>query len=534
MTVDAYPNWVFETTPLPDPHGKGEAAVRFLRALKHPKTGKAFQLDPWQERIVRRIFGDTLPDGTRRIRSVIMLVSRGARKTSLAAALGLLMTVHSGFRVHAGQVIFAAATRDQARIGYDEAAGLVAAKNKIASAVRVRNNKSEITHNRSRSTLKAVSNDAAGQNGRTPQCVVFDEVHAWRSGDLYRVLRTGLSKSANTLSIIISQAGRGQEGIAADRFDYARKVARGEIDDEGTLPILFENPPDADPFDEKVWHRANPGLLLGYPDLPSLRQEAREAKDRPHMLAAFKNDHLGIWLESHDTPWLDLSIWDEGAAGLIPLEERRGEQCWIGVDLGRVDDLTAIVAAFRDPDGGISLYPWVTAPEEAIAARKELYQPWVDTGLLTPSPGAVTDFTMVEAKLQELGATFDVAEIAYDRWTATHLEQRMTAIGLPMFGHGQGFIGMAEPMRCFERAVLGRKLRHGGNSLLRWSIGNVIADQDPSGNLKPNKAKSAGKNKNKIDPVVAAVMAVGRAEYGNTGKSFYDDVNKRPNGFLTL
>lgn len=52
--------WIFDDSPLPDPHGKGEAAVKFIRALKHPKSklpGNAFDLSRWQERIVRRCYG---------------------------------------------------------------------------------------------------------------------------------------------------------------------------------------------------------------------------------------------------------------------------------------------------------------------------------------------------------------------------------------------------------------------------------------------------------------------------------------------
>lgn len=518
MTLrDPYPHWVFDTSPLPDPHGKGEAAVRFIRANRHHSTGKLYQLDPWQERIVRRIFGDTLPDGTRRIKHVAMLVSRGARKTGLAAVLALLMTVQRGFRVPNGQVILAAHDRDQARVAYEEACGLISSHRKIGAAVRVRDNHNDVTHRKSKSRLKAVSSDAAGQNGRTPVFVVFDEVHCWKRRDLYDVLRTGLTKTANTLSITISQAGRGQDGIAHDTFDYARKVATGEVVNEAWLPILFENAPDADPFDEATWHRANPGLALGYPNLDGLRQMALEARSRPPILAKLKNDHLGIWLEANDTPWLDLGVWDEGAADLLDLEDRVGERCWIGVDLGRTDDLSAIVMAFRDPDGGFSLYPLVFAPEDAIATRKELYEPWVKAGHLTPSPGAVVSFPLIEDTIRDLNRRFDVAEICFDPYAAQHMMQRLGEEGLPVFGHRQGFISMAEPMKAFERAALGRKLRHGGNPLLRWSVGNVIADMDPAGNLKPNKAKS----KDKIDPVVAAVMAIGRAEYGETGKINY-------------
>lgn len=78
--------WIYDNSPLPDPHGYGERAVKYINALRHPKSSlakKQFQLDPWQERIVRRIYGDTLPNKQRRIKTVFMLIGRGNRKTTL-------------------------------------------------------------------------------------------------------------------------------------------------------------------------------------------------------------------------------------------------------------------------------------------------------------------------------------------------------------------------------------------------------------------------------------------------------------------
>ena len=130
--------------------------------------------------------------------------------------------------------------------------------------------------------------------------------------------------------------------------------------------------------------------------------------------------------------------------------------------------------------------------------------------------------------MRDLCRRFDAAEVCFDPWSASHMMQRLGDEGLPVYAHRQGFVSMAEPMRAFERAVLGRRLRHGGNPLMRWSVGNVIVDMDPAGNPKPNKRKS----KDKIDHVVAAVMAVGRAEFGETGKSIYADEKQRPDGLM--
>lgn len=121
-----FPAWVFDNSPIDDPFGYGERAVKFLKALKHPKSrakGNAFQLDPWQERIVRRIYGPRHADGRRIVRNVVMLLPRGNRKTSLGAGLALLHSVGPE-RVPGGQSLFAASDRKQARIGYEEALGI--------------------------------------------------------------------------------------------------------------------------------------------------------------------------------------------------------------------------------------------------------------------------------------------------------------------------------------------------------------------------------------------------------------------------
>ena len=93
-SASAFPAWIYDASPIADPLGYGERAVQFLRRLRHPNSdapGGAFQLAPWQERIVRRIYGPRHPDGRRIVQNVFFLVPRGNRKTSLAAALALLL-----------------------------------------------------------------------------------------------------------------------------------------------------------------------------------------------------------------------------------------------------------------------------------------------------------------------------------------------------------------------------------------------------------------------------------------------------------
>src|SRR4051812_3080927 len=102
-----FPFWIEDGSEIADPFGYGERAVRFLKALRHPKSkrpGRPFQLDPWMERIVRRIYGPRHDDGTRIVKTVFAMIPRGNRKTSLGAGLTLLHTIGPE-RETGGQVI---------------------------------------------------------------------------------------------------------------------------------------------------------------------------------------------------------------------------------------------------------------------------------------------------------------------------------------------------------------------------------------------------------------------------------------------
>ena len=66
---------------------------------------------------------------------------------------------------------------------------------------------------------------------------------------------------------------------------------------------------------------------------------------------------------------------------------------------------------------------------------------------------------------------------------------------------------MAAPTRELEKLIVSHKLAHGGNPVTRWMAANVAVAQDPAGNLKPAKDKST----ERIDGIVALIMAIGRA-----------------------
>ena len=98
-----------------------------------------------------------------------------------------------------------------------------------------------------------------------------------------------------------------------------------------------------------------------------------------------------------------------------------------------------------------------------------------------------------------------------------------TVAGLPL--HLYRFTDDAEKDK--ERAkdhplyklLMEGRIVHGGNPVMRWMSGNVVVDTDPAGNIKCTKAKSP----EKIDGIVAAIMALDRCIRHENAGSVYDE-----------
>lgn len=193
-----------------------------------------------------------------------------------------------------------------------------------------------------------------------------------------------------------------------------------------------------------------------------------------------------------------------------------GRPCYLGVDLANTTDLAALAAAYP-VDDLVFLKAWGWTTEDAIKEREKRnkirFDKWAKEGWIEICKGGVIDFKRIMAKLDDLSKSHKICEIGIDRWGAAQFIQECQHQGLTVVGFGQGFAGISSPTKGFETAVLGGKLRHDGNPLLRWCVSNVMIETDPAGNVKPSKKKST----EKIDCAVASIMAVARAQLGQSG-----------------
>ena len=523
MTV--HPTWVFDQTPIPDPHGRGERAVKFFRALKHPKSNaprRAFELAPFWERILRRIYGPSDANGDREVRTVFIQIPRGARKTTFGAALSLLHSCGHE-KVPGGACILAASAEDQAELAFDEARAFVKATAPLDKATYVVESELELEHVASGSTLKAIPAEGDVQQGKTPYFVLIDELHVWKNRRLWRALKSGLLKVPNTLLVIITTAGRGQDNLGFEEYSYAKKVASGEIVNPSYLPIIFEPPAKFDWRDEKVWHAVNPGLKYGFPDIKGMRQAASEAADKPADREDFCCYNLNQWIDAASSPFVSMDVYDEGNKS-VDLDALTSRPCWLAVDLSSNTDLSVVSAAWPDDDAGYDTWSWFFCPRANLRERENKtgapYSQWVADGLITATEGNVIDFEQIQATIEQLCERFNVQEIAFDPYMARMMQARLLEKGLPVIDFRQVPSLMMPALSELERAIIARRFRHRGHPVLRFCFANAEVERN-----KQQHAVRFHKSKRwlSIDGAVATAMAISRAAAGESQGSFLDN-----------
>jgi len=491
---------------------------KYLRHTKGEWAGGEFALDPWQrDRIIRPLFGWKRPDGLRRYRTVYVEVPKKNGKSTLCAGLGLMLLCADG---EAGAEIYSAACdRDQARIVFDTARQMAQESPEIAARVKVY--RSAIVYEKNHSVYRVISADAKTKQGFNAHGVIFDELHEQRSRDLWDTLTANVVGRRQPIVLAITNSGWDRKSICWEQHEYAEKVRDGIVPDDTFLPVLFNAPKEADPFDEGVWADVNPGLG-SMVKVEALRAEAMKARESGAKLNTFRRLHLGQWTESA-VRWIDLDRWKENG-GAINEAELEGQYCYAGLDLSTTTDISAFVMVFP-PQGESTDYRVLAkfwCPEDRIQdrARKDRvpYDVWAKAGWIEATEGSVVDYDVIRARINELGKRFEIREIPRDRWNAAQITTQLMGDGFTVVDFGQGYASMSDPSKQFDALYRDRKFRHGDNPVLTWMAANVMAEQDAAGNIKPSKGKSG----DRIDGIVAAVMAVGRAHV-DEGGSIYNE-----------
>lgn len=504
---------------------KADRAVTFIENLCHTKgkwAGTPFWLLPWQEQLIRDIFGIVKPDGNRQFRTAFVEICKKVGKSELAAAVALYLLYADN--EPSAEVYGAAADRQQASIVFDVAKQMVEMSPALMKRSKLMGATKLIVNYSNAGYYQVLSAEVGGKHGFSVSGLVFDEIHTQPNRQLYDVLTKGSSDARqNPLHFIITTAGNDRHSIAYELHTKAVDILEGRRVDPTFYPVVYGLKDDEDWEDEENWYKVNPSL--GYTvDIERLRDAYREAKQNPADEITFKWLRCNMWVSS-TVAWIPDAIYMRGNES-IEAASLEGRDCYAGLDLSSTGDITALVLIFppRDENEKYVLLPYFWIPEETIPRRVKAnsvpYDIWEKQGYIMSTEGNVIHYDFIEKFIIYLSEKYHILEIAVDRWNATQMIQNLEGEGFTIVPFGQGFSSMSAPTKEFYRLLMEGRIIHGGNPVLRWMAGNVVIDTDPAGNIKVTKAKS----KEKIDGIVAAIMALDRCirQEGQSG-SVYDE-----------
>ena len=473
------------------PHTKGKWAASKLKLV----------MEPWQVFMTMSFFGwKRKRDNTRRFRKFFLLVPRKNGKSAWAAAIGLYMLVADG---EYGAEVYSGATTEKQAWEVFKPARLMANKSPaLVSHYGIHVNASNISVVSDSAKFEPLIGNPG--DGASPSCTIVDEYHEHDTDKMYDTMETGMGAREQPAMIVITTAGDNIAGPCYSMQEQAQKMLLGAREDDELFAMVYTIDDGDDWTEIEVLKKANPnfGISVGE-DFLKARQ--RDAIQNARKSGVFKTKHLNLWVQSRDA-YYDLERHIGNAQPALSLEQFEGKECILGLDLAEKRDLTALSIIFRE-GGKYQRFGRVYLPQGTIdQPENEHYRGWREEGLLIETDGDVTDFGVIFDDIMGLMERFVVNEIAFDPWHSQQLVNNLLEEGAPCIEYRNTPSNMNEPMREIDAAIADGRWVHDGDLVYTWQLSNVVNKSKTSDLHRPAKEKA----ENKIDSVVADMMALGR------------------------
>ena len=517
----------------PDPHRRAAEALQFMAQFdiwEGDWAGEPIQMAPFQQALVRSIYGRSAPDGLRLCREAYVWMPRGNGKTALVSLLTLLHLVMPGFADPGAMVVLAASDKEQAGIAFKHVVEMARSHPGVEAMLKINESQKRIKVRDNPNELKVVSSEAYTKHGMAPSFFLADEIHAWEAGrahDLFNIVSKGMAKRSNPLTVSLSTAGKGQGTLASDKWRLCEQVQAQGKQASGKIVPFFIGATKAEIRrgwrSEALRRRVNPAIAAGFLHEAEMLKELEEARLFPQMEADYRQYRLNEWQDAVANSWVPEALYDtqERQTGAI----KPGAACAIGVDIGRTDDLYSVVAAFPTPDEGFELLArhWTVRDNIQLKAERDGadYIRWIADGWMAYGGDDFIEDDGPLSYIRGLDALFDVRRVSADPYQAQGLLASLSAYGIEAFAQKQSMSYSAAPMADLERALKARKLRHGGDPALRYCFLNAVVEMDRLQNPQLHKGKSTGR----VDGVAASWMALAYwgTEEARLGDSPWED-----------
>ena len=494
---------------------KAEHVCRFIELLPHVKgkwakpdpitrLPQTIKLEPWQQFVLCSIFGWVKKsNGKRRYQKARIYVPRKNGKSIIGAGIGMYMLAKDG--EHGSEVYSGATSEKQAWEVFGPARQMAISHPQLAPGLGMTINAQSLIIEHDNSKFIPVIGKPG--DGSSPHCAIIDEYHEHKTSDLIDTMETGMGARDQPLSLVISTAGSDTAGPCREDWKSCERLLEntGGFEDENCFAIIWTID-DGDKWDcEAALVKANPNFGISI-NADRIMAELKVAQQNASKQSAFKTKYLNQWVSAKDG-FFNVSDWNKlGIAGTR--EDYKEYPCYLAGDLASKHDLVALMQLFCLPDKRYVLFGKYYLPATTLdLPENQHYRNWQIKGHIESAGEDVTDLENFKHDAIDLCREYQVLEMPSDPNRAWGVFPALQREGIPVVEYRNTVLTMSEPMKQLDALIRSGRIIHDGDPVLAWAIGNVTGRYDCKDNVYPNKDTA----QNKIDPVVAALMAIGRA-----------------------
>lgn len=537
---------------IPDLPLNEDVAGRALRIFKRLRVPDLFGMPTygeictdWVFDLVRVIFGAYDPETKRRaLREFFLLVPKKNGKSSIAAAI--IVTAAIMNERPAAELLLIAPTQKIAEIAFDQAEGIIRADGELDKLFHIQRHLKQISHRLTGANIVVKAAAADVITGSKATYILIDETHVFaamaKASGLFTEIRGSLvSRPDGFLLQITTQSKAPPTGVFKAELARARDVRDGKLVFP-MLAVLYELPPEDAANDgwrdPAKWRLVNPNLGRSV-DAQWLADELM-AKEREgaEALVLFASQHFNVEIGQslHADRWAGAMFWPACAVPRLTFE-RMLDECDVmvaGGDVGGADDLfgfSAIGRHRRSREWWCWSWAWclvtVLDLRKSIAPKLRELEAAGDLVITESAAEHIDGAVEICCRIRDAGLFPKKAGIGLDPHGVAALvdalEDHGFEAGRDVVPIGQGY-KLSGAIKGLERRLFDRRLKHGGQPLMTWCVGNARAER--RGNNVYVTKEAAGVAK--IDPLVALFNAAILMDGNPEGPRRIDDFLAAP------
>lgn len=300
-----------------------------------------------------------------------------------------------------------------------------------------------------------------------------------------------------------------------EEYLYIKKVLDGDSKNENYFIYCAEQDSEEEVHDTSRWIKSNPLMELESMQnllVKNIKPEVQASLDSGSGMNGILIKNFNMWRAASEESYLDFNDWKKNETEF----DIDGTKVYIGLDLSRADDLTAVSFIHLDEESQqyyVDSHSFV-GTKGGLQAKIERdyidYRQLANDGFCTItdlSSGIInTDQVLDYIDDYVQSHNLEVQAICYDPYAIhgvlAEIERREWHLYYDLIEIRQGPQTLSNPNMSFRLNVINGDIKHAYNPLLDIAIKNAVA-KDTNDSIMIEKRM----NREKIDPLMSTIFA---------------------------